>query len=193
MLLCAACVSADTAGLLTYQKSFVALILLEAILKYVLPDKIKWNLWISKTWNLEEEQVGKLYLWQHQGPLTQRITAVIHISWDSGVQGLDFSYADVANLWTKESGVRGEKEINESWFHWKIKGIYRKPVTELAWAYNRNSCSNGLWSTIMFTHCTGVGFFLFAAGLPFSLVCARRGGNTVSGGKKQETISYMCI
>lgn len=41
MLLDAACVSVDAAGTLTYQKCFVSLLLLEAILKYVLPDKIK--------------------------------------------------------------------------------------------------------------------------------------------------------
>lgn len=134
MLLHAACVSVDTAGLLTYQKCFVALILLEAILKYILPDKIKWNPWSSKTWNLKEEQVGKLYLWQHQGPLPQKTTAVIHISWDSGVPGLDSSsYTEVANLWTKERRGREGGERNMSWFHWQIKGICRKPVTELAW------------------------------------------------------------
>lgn len=47
MLWYAACVSVDTAGMLAYWKCFLfPLMLLEAILKYVLPDKIKWNMWI---------------------------------------------------------------------------------------------------------------------------------------------------
>lgn len=45
-LVCCLCISGYSCNA-TQSVSFFPLILLEAILKYVLPDKIKWNLWIS--------------------------------------------------------------------------------------------------------------------------------------------------
>lgn len=110
MLLDAACVSVDAAGTLTYQKCFVSLLLLEAILKYVLPDKIKpVNLKNLESWRRPSREIVSL-----PAPRPSD-TAVIHVCWDSGDQGLDFSFytKGCQPVTNRSGGAGGGKVKNE--------------------------------------------------------------------------------
>lgn len=164
---CLLTVSVDTAGMLTHQKGFCFTGIARSHCQVCSARQNKRKpLSLKNLWRSPRREIVSLAA---PRPSDTKISDPCLLRlWGSGA-GFLFLHQrlpasdDKKKKREKCKLVSLEKENRPCW----------KPVTELTWSYDWNSCNSWIWATVTSTHCNKAGFS-FAAGFLFSFVCTKR-------------------